>query len=79
MPMPLDVTVDFTDGTSTNYNIALEIMRGNKATDATILKDRGWAYPTYSFTTEKSVKKVTIVTNGLLADINLDNNVYEAN
>jgi hypothetical protein len=79
MPMPLDVTVDFTDGTSTNYNIALEIMRGNKATDATILKDWGWAYPTYSFTTEKSVKKVTIVTNGLLADINLDNNVYEAN
>jgi aminopeptidase N len=73
MPMPLDVTVDFTDGTSKNYNIALEIMRGNKATDATILKDWGWAYPTYSFTTEKPVKKVTIVTNGLLADINSDN------
>ena len=74
MPMPLDVTVEFTDGTSMDYNIALEMMRANKPTNATILKDWGWAYPTYSFSVEKPVKKVTILTEGLLADINPENN-----
>jgi ribosomal protein L31 len=74
MPMPLDVTVEFTDGTSMDYNIALEMMRANKPTNASILKDWGWAYPTYSFSVEKPVKKVTILTEGLLADINPENN-----
>ena len=74
MPMPLDIVVKFTDGTSKNYNIALEMMRGNKTTKATILKDWGWAYPTYTFSVDKPVKKVTIVTKGLLADVNSDNN-----
>jgi ribosomal protein L31 len=74
MPMPLDVTVEFTDGTSMDYNIALEMMRANKPTNTSILKDWGWAYPTYSFSVEKPVKKVTILTEGLLADINPENN-----
>ena len=77
MPMPMDVDVTYVDGTSESFNIPLEMMRGSKPTTATILKDWGWAMPTYSFTVSKTVKSVTIDKSGLMADINLDNNVLE--
>lgn len=77
MPMPIDVEVEYTDGTKEDFNIALELMRGNKPTTATILKDWGWAYPTYSFDVKKDVKSVVIDKSGLMADINLDNNTYK--
>ena len=76
MPMPIDVHVEYVDGTKEDFNIALELMRGNKPTKATILKDWGWAYPTYTFEVKKGVKSVTIDKSGLMADINLDNNTY---
>ncbi len=78
MPMPLDVEVTYTDGSKDNFNIALEMMRGNKPTTAIILKDWGWAYPTYSFTVGKPVKSVVIDKSLLMADINLKNNVFQA-
>ena len=74
MPMPIDVEVTYTDGSKESFNIALEMMRGNKPTSATILKDWGWAYPTYSFEAAKPVKSVIIDKSGLMADINLKNN-----
>ncbi|NVJ88549.1 MAG: M1 family metallopeptidase [Flavobacteriaceae bacterium] len=74
MPMPIDVDVEYTDGTKESFNIALEMMRGNKPTTATILKDWGWAYPTYTFTTPKEVKSVQLNTSGLMADVKPDNN-----
>ncbi|WP_218597804.1 M1 family metallopeptidase [Polaribacter sp. NJDZ03] len=77
MPMPMDVEVTYTDGTSESFNIPLEMMRGSKPTTSTLLKDWGWAMPTYSFTVSKSVKSVSIDKSGLMADINLDNNVLE--
>ncbi|QXP66475.1 M1 family metallopeptidase [Polaribacter sp. AHE13PA] len=77
MPMPMDVDVTYVDGTSESFNIPLEMMRGTKPTIATILKDWGWAMPTYSFTVSKAVKSVTIDKSGLMADINLENNVLE--
>ena len=77
MPMPMDVEVTYTDGTSESFNIPLEMMRGAKPISATILKDWGWANPTYSFTVSKTVKSVTIDKSGLMADINLENNVLE--
>ena len=76
MPMPIDVEVVYTDGTKESFNIALEMMRGNKPTRATILKDWGWSYPTYSFTVSKNVKSVTIDKSGLMADVNLKNNIF---
>ncbi|MDB2385635.1 M1 family metallopeptidase [Polaribacter sp.] len=78
MPMPLDVKVEYTDGSNAEFNIALEMMRGNKPTTATILKDWGWAYPTYTFSVAKQVKKVTIETKGKMADVNPENNVLVA-
>ncbi|WP_159949351.1 M1 family metallopeptidase [Polaribacter septentrionalilitoris] len=75
MPMPIDVEVTYTDGSKESFNIALEMMRGNKPTSATILKDWGWAYPTYSFEAAKPVKSVIIDKSGLMADVNLENNI----
>ncbi|MGB0892572.1 MAG: M1 family aminopeptidase, partial [Flavobacteriaceae bacterium] len=74
MPMPMDVAVTYTDGTSENFNIPLRIMRGNKPTTATVLKDWTWAHPTYTFTTSKEVKSVEIDPSKLMADVNLANN-----
>lgn len=76
MPMPIDVEVTYKDGTTEAFNIPLEIMRGNKPTKARILKDWGWAYPTYTFTTSKAVQSVQIDKSGLMADIDLNNNSY---
>ena len=45
----------------------------NKA-KATILKDWGWANPTYTFKTAKAVKSVAIDKSKLMADINEGNN-----
>jgi aminopeptidase N len=77
MPMPIDVEVTYIDGSKENFNIPLQMMRGEKPTSATILKDWGWAYPTYSFEASKVVKAVTIDKTGLMADINMENNIYK--
>ena len=74
MPMPIDVEVTYLDGNSESFNIPLEMMRANKPTVATILKDWGWANPTYTFKTAKAVKSVAIDKSKLMADINEVNN-----
>lgn len=78
MPMPIDVDVAYTDGTSESFTIPLRIMRGVKPTTATVLEDWAWAMPTYSFNVAKSVKSVNIDKSGLMADVKLDNNTYPA-
>ncbi len=75
MPMPIDIEVVYVDGTKENFYIPLAMMRGNKPTAATILKDWSWANPTYSFNTSKKVQSATIDTSGLMADVNLENNI----
>ncbi|NVK52041.1 MAG: M1 family metallopeptidase [Flavobacteriaceae bacterium] len=79
MPMPIDITVTYTDGSTEDFNIPLRMMRGNKPTKATIIEDWTWAHPTYSFTVKKDIKKVEIDTSKLMADIDRKNNVYEVN
>ena len=79
MPMPMDIDVVYTDGTKESFNIPLEIMRGSKPTTAKVLKDWGWAYPTYTFEVSKTVQSVEIDSEKLMADINLDNNIFEVN
>ena len=77
MPMPIDVEVTYTDGSKESFNIPLRIMRGNKPTTATVLKDWTWAHPTYSFTTSKTVNSVEIDKSKLMADVNQDNNIFK--
>lgn len=76
MPMPVDVTITYTDGSFENFNIPLQMMRGTKPTTATILKDWTWANPNYVLTVDKEIKKVEIDPSGLMADIDKTNNTY---
>ncbi|SDR73598.1 Peptidase family M1 [Formosa sp. Hel1_31_208] len=78
MPMPIDLTVTYNDGSTEDFYIPLRQMRGEKSTSATLKDDWAWAYPTYTFGTSKTVKSVEIDPNGFMADIKRDNNVLFA-
>ncbi len=77
MPMPIDLEVVFVDGSRESFNIPLEMMRGNKPTSAIVLKDWGWAYPTYKFEVTKEIKSVEIDVSKLMADVFLENNLMQ--
>lgn len=74
MPMPIDLSVTYTDGTSEDFYIPLQMMRGEKPTSATIIKDWAWAYPTYTFKTSKTVKSIEIDPSGLMANVGSSTN-----
>ena len=76
MPMPIDLTVTYTDGSTEEFYIPLTMMRGEKTTTATQLKDWSWVAPKYHFTTEKEIKKVEIDALNRMADIDKKNNVF---
>ena len=77
MPMPIDLNVTYTDGTTESFYIPLQMMRGEKPTSSTIIGDWAWAYPTYTFTTSKPVSSVIIDPKEGMADINRTNNSKE--
>ncbi|MFT4781530.1 MAG: hypothetical protein ACJAZK_002525 [Psychroserpens sp.] len=76
MPMPLDLTIIYTDGSTEDFYIPLRMMRGAKKTSATVKDDWAWAYPTYTLETSKTVQSVQLDPKGLMADIKQENNVY---
>ncbi len=86
MPMPQDIMVVYNDGSQEIFYIPLQIMRGEKENPypqlkRTVLKDWAWAYPTYSFNVSspgKTVKAVVIDPSQLMADIDSNNNVWQA-
>jgi len=75
MPMPIDVTVTYKDGTTEDFYIPLRQMRGEKPTSATLLEDWAWVAPTYSFETSKKIASVQIDPSGLMADVNSEDNL----
>ena len=85
MPMPIDLRVDYTDGTSENFYIPLRMMNfikpnPNPNQKRTVLEDWAWAQSNYSFTIDKNktaIKKITIDPSGLMADVKAANNVFE--
>ncbi|MDQ6528411.1 M1 family metallopeptidase [Flavobacterium sp. LHD-85] len=85
MPMPIDLKVDYTDGTSETFYIPLRMMNfikpnPNPNEKRTVLEDWAWAQQNYSFTIDKnktSIKKITIDPSGLMADVKQANNVFE--
>jgi len=85
MPMPIDLLVEYTDGTTESFYIPLRMMSFEKenptpAIKRTVLNDWAWAYPTYEFNIAKpktSIKKITIDPSGLMADLKKENNSYE--
>ena len=74
MPMPIDLRVTYTDGTSEDFYIPLQMMRGEKPTSATIIKDWAWAYPTYTFKVSKPIDSVIIDPKQGMADVDRSNN-----
>lgn len=76
MPMPIDLSITYTDGTKEDFYIPLQMMRGEKPTSATIIDDWAWAMPTYTFQTKKPIKELNIDPSGLMADVNRDNNTF---
>ncbi len=74
MPMPIDLTITYSDNSTEDFYIPLQMMRGEKPTEATIIKDWAWAYPTYTFQALKAVKSVEIDPKNSMADIDKANN-----
>ncbi|MEC5164600.1 hypothetical protein RCH18_000316 [Flavobacterium sp. PL11] len=85
MPMPIDLLVEYTDGTMESFYIPLRMMsfekeNPNPAVKRTVLSDWAWAFPTTEFSIAKpksDIKKITIDPSGLMADVKPDNNVYK--
>lgn len=90
MPMPIDVVIEYKDKKETKticYHIPLGIMRGEKANEGFYMdykvaeKDWYWTHKTYELEIPIKLKKITKVTidpSTRIADIDKDNNVYEA-
>jgi len=76
IPMPIDVLVTYTDGSSENFNIPLRMMRGVKPTTSTVLKSWAWTNPTYTFSANKEISKILIDPSDLMADIDKTNNAF---
>ena len=76
MPMPIDLSVTYTDGSTEDFYIPLQMMRGEKPTSATIISDWAWAMPTYTFDAKKDVKSVEIDSSQMMADVNRENNTF---
>ena len=86
MPMPIDLVVEYTDGTKQSFYIPLRMMSFEKENPSRsvgteipriVLTDWAWANPIYTFTIDKTtIKKITIDESGLLADVNKNNNTY---
>ncbi len=86
LPMPLDVLVEYMDGSKELFYIPLREMRGEKPIEnyslyegikRTTLEDWFWTKPTYTFPVNKKVSKVQIDPTQRLADVESGNNSYE--
>ena len=87
MPMPLDVEVEFTDGSIKHYYIPMRIMWGEKENEfpdveREIVEDWPWVFPEYELSIERPVAdiaRIEIDPSGRMADIDRANNVWELN
>ena len=85
--MPIDLLVEYSNGTKESFYIPLRMMSYEKENPTpeikrTVLNDWAWGNPNYQIAIPKSkseIKKITIDASGLMADVKLDNNVYEKN
>ena len=85
MPMPMDILVEYNDGSVESFYAPLRMMRGGKENPYEGIKrqeldDWPWVYPEYSFAIDHNlseIKTIYIDPSGLMADINRENNVYK--
>ena len=84
MPMPIDLLIDYIDGTQETFYIPLRMMYFEKENPTpeikrTILNDWAWGNPNYVFGIQKpksTIKKITIDPSGLMADVKKENNNF---
>ena len=79
LAMPLDLIVEYNDGSKEYVYIPLQMARAEKSTaypnlKRVVKKDWAWAHPTYTFEASKTIKKITIDPSDLMADIDKTNN-----
>jgi hypothetical protein len=84
MPMPIDVLVEYTDGTKESFYVPLRMMSFEKENQIAsikrkVLSDWAWANPTYSFGiySNKIIKTISIDPSKLMADVKQSDNTYE--
>jgi len=85
MPMPMDILVEYVDGSKEAFYIPLRMMSYEKENPKpeikrTILKDWAWAEMNYVLEISKpksTIKKITLDPSGWMADVKKDNNVFE--
>ncbi|WP_026703847.1 M1 family metallopeptidase [Flavobacterium soli] len=84
MPMPIDILVEYNDGTVETFYIPLRMMFAQKENPypqikRTVLADWAWAFPTYELTINKNksdIKTILIDPSQMMADVKQENNVY---
>ena len=81
IPMPIELVVYFSDGTSEMYYIPNDLMFGYKKFDAVVnyMEPWNWASPQYEFKVEglKKIIKIEIDPSKRLADFNQADNIIE--
>ena len=82
IPMPIDLIVEYTDGTKEYIYIPLRMARAEKGNaypdlNRVVKKDWAWAHPTYTFELTKTIKSIEIDPSGLMADIDKTNNTFK--
>lgn len=86
MPMPMDILVVYKDGTRETFYAPLRMMRGAKENPfpdikRTTLPDWPWAFSKYEFKINKplnTIKAIVLDPSRLMADVNLENNFWNA-
>ena len=83
MPMPLEVLVNYKDGTSEIHYIPIALMRGEKenpySINWSVHKDWSWARPEYKLILKRPKSEIIdlfVDPTYYMADINRDNNTY---
>jgi len=79
IPMPIEVSVTYKDGTQDFFYIPLDIMRGYKKSKASVLNDWMWVEPEYKIMAKKPIKKVIIDVQNKMMDIDRVNNILQDN
>jgi len=85
MPMPIEILIEYTDGTKESFYIPLRMMSFEKENPTsnikrTILKDWSWGNPNYTFTIQKpktTIRKINLNPSLLMADVKSSNDIYE--
>ncbi len=85
MPMPIDLEVEFTDGSVVHYYIPMRIMWGQKENEFSgiervVSDDWPWVFPEYELSIDRpksEIKRIEIDPTRRMADIDRDNNVWE--